>query len=110
MPVLDTIKNNPWKILLGSSGTIISLVATLFTLDARYAHAADVEKDKKQIQQVVRETTTTLRQQMLEDKLFELDVKKAESSTQRLSPVDAALAERYRRQLNEIARVKRDSQ
>lgn len=106
MPVMQTIKENPWKVLLGSSGTIITLVGALFTLDARYAHAADVEKDKKQIQQVVKETTMTLRQQMLEDKLFELDARKAESPTQRLSPVDAALAARYKRQLDEIARVR----
>jgi len=106
MPVMQTIKENPWKIMLGSSGTIITLVATLFTLDARYAHAADVEKDKKQIQQVVRETTTGLRKQMLEDKLFELDVKREQSTNQRLSPIDAALAARYKRQLDEIAQKK----
>lgn len=106
MPVMQTIKENPWKTFLGSSGTIISLVAALFTLDARYAHAADVEKDKKQIQQVVRETTLNLRQQMIEDKLFELDVKKAQSPTQRLTPIDEALASRYKRQLDDIARKK----
>lgn len=110
MPVMQTIKENPWKILLGSSGTIITLVGALFTLDARYAHAADVEKDKKQIQQVVKETTMTLRQQMLEDKLFELDVKRAESPQQRLAPVDAALAARYKRQLDDINRAKANVQ
>jgi hypothetical protein len=110
MAVMQTIKDNPWKTLLGSSGTIITLVGALFTLDARYAHAADVERDKKQIQQVVKETTMTLRQQMLEDKLFELDAKKAESATQRLSPVDAALAARYKRQLEEINRAKANMQ
>jgi hypothetical protein len=108
MPVMQTIKENPWKIMLGSSGTIITLVATLFTLDARYAHAADVEKDKKQIQQVVRETTTGLRKQMLEDKLFELDIKREQSTQQRLSPIDAALAARYKRQLDEIAQKRDD--
>lgn len=108
MPVMQSIRENPWKVMLGSSGTIITLVATLFTLDARYAHAADVEKDKKQIQQVVRETTTGLRKQMLEDKLFELDVKREQTVNQRLSPVDAALAARYKRQLEEINQRKAD--
>jgi hypothetical protein len=108
MPVMQAIKENPWKVMLGSSGTIITLVATLFTLDARYAHAADVEKDKKQIQQVVRETTTGLRKQMLEDKLFELDVKREQSVNQRLSPIDAALAARYKRQLDEIAQKREE--
>jgi hypothetical protein len=106
MAVIQAIKENPWKVMLGSSGTIISLVAALFTLDARYAHAADVAKDKQQIQEVVKETTINLRKQMIEDKLFELDVKQAQSPSQRLSPIDAALASRYKRQLDEITQRK----
>lgn len=106
MPVIQSIKENPWKTLLGSSGSLIALVTALFVIDSRYAHAADVERDKKQIQQVVRETTSDLRKQMLEDKLFELDVKKEQAPNQRLSPVDAALAARYKRQLDEIIQKK----
>ena len=49
MSVTDTIKNNPYKIILGSSGSIIAIVTAMFTLDARYAHAADVEKETKSI-------------------------------------------------------------
>lgn len=108
MQVMQSIKENSWKIIIGSSGTIITVVAALFTLDSRYAHAADVEKDMKQIQQVVKDTTTNLRKQMLEDKLFELDVKKEQSPNQRLSPIDAALAARYKRQLDEISQARRD--
>lgn len=102
MAMMQTIKENPWKILVGSSGTIITLVATLFTLDSRYAHAADVEKEQQQVQKLIRATTSNLRKQMLEDKLFELDIKRGQAPNQRLTPIDSALAERYKRQLDEI--------
>ena len=104
MTVKDAFVNNPVKAILASSGSVIAIVAALFTVDARYAHAADVEKDKQQTQRVIQETTLELRKQMLEDKLFELDVKQAQSPNNRLTPVDAALKERYQRQIGEIAR------
>jgi len=108
MTMTETIKNNPAKILLGSAGSIIAIVGAMFTLDARYAHAADVEKDKAQTARIIKETSQTLRQQMLEDKLFELDVKKAQANGN-LSPLDAALRERYKRQIDEIARTQRET-
>ena len=106
MVVMQTIKENQWKILLGSTGTIITLVATLFTLDARYAHAADIEKDKQQIQQTIKSEVVNLRKQKLEDKLFELDIKREQAPNQRLSPIDAALAARYKRHLDELTQKK----
>ena len=93
-------------VLLGSSGAIIALVGALFTVDARYAHAKDVEKDRQQTQQVIRDTSLVLRQQMLEDKLFELDIKQETSPERRLSPVDSALRARYARQLDEITKLR----
>lgn len=102
MTITSTIKENPWKILLGSAGSIIAIVGALFTIDSRYAHAADVEKDKQRIEKIIVETTTHLRRQMLEDKIWELDVKKEQSANGRLGPYDAALRERYLRQLNEL--------
>ena len=106
MQVMQTIKENQWQILLGSSGTIITLVATLFTLDARYAHAADVAKESQQIHLAVKSAVSNLRKQNLEDKLFELDIKKEQAPNQRLSPIDSALAARYKRQLEEIVQKK----
>lgn len=102
MTMVDTIKNNPWKVLFGSASSIIAIVGALFTLDARYAHAADVEKDKARTEKIIIETTANLRRQMLEDKLWELDIKKEQSPTGRLSPYEAALRERYVRQINEL--------
>jgi hypothetical protein len=100
--VLQKVKENPGKFALGSAGSVIAIVTALFTLDARYAHAADVEKDKRQTQQIIQETSLTLRKQMIEDKLFELDVKKAQTKNLKLAPIDQAMKDRYQRQLDEI--------
>ncbi len=97
-------KNNPLKILFGSTSSIVAIVTALFAVDARYAHAADVEKDKVQTQKIIQETTTTLRRQMLEDKVFEIDLKKTQSKDQKLRSVDQALRDRYQQQLNDISR------
>lgn len=102
MPVMQAIIDNPWKILLGSSGTIITLVGALFTIDARYAHAADTEQDNKDVRAFVQQSVQDLRRQMLEDKLFELDMKKAQAPNGKNSPVDEALRDRYQRQLREL--------
>lgn len=107
MNITEILKNNMWKITLGSSGTIITLVGALFTVDARYAHAADVEQERVQTHRIIQDTTQTLRRQMLEDKLFELDIKRAQSRDQKLSPIDQALKDRYQRQLDEAALKKR---
>ncbi len=107
MPVIQAIKENPLKVFFGSSGTIITLVGALFTLDARYAHAADVEKDKVQTQKIIQDTTSNLRKSMLEDKIFELDLKRSQERTQQLSPVDKAMKDRYERQLKDINRSQR---
>jgi hypothetical protein len=101
MGILEAIKNNPLAIL-GSLVSIVAIVSALFTVDSRYAHSAEVQKDKVQTQQLIKETSKEMRKQSLEDKLFELDVKKEQAPNQRLSPVDSALRERYQRQLNEI--------
>jgi biopolymer transport protein ExbB/TolQ len=107
MAVMQMVKDNPWVVLIGSSGTIITLVATLFTLDSRYAHAADVEKNYSQLQQAVQQSTNAIRKQMLEDKIFELDLKKAQSPDRKLSPVDVALEERYKRELRDLENQER---
>lgn len=100
MAIINTIKDNPWKTVFGSAGSIIAIVGALFSLDARYAHAEDVNREKLEIQSLLQDTSQTLRRQLLEDKLFELDVKRAQSPNRVLPPIDAALRERYQRQLD----------
>ena len=104
MAIRTLIKDNIGKVAFGSIGTIVTIVTALFTIDARYAHAVDVIKEKLQTQDLIQDTSQTLRRQMLEDKLFELDVKKAQSKEQKLPPIESALKERYERQLSEISR------
>jgi hypothetical protein len=102
--IVQTIKNHPMVAVLGSAGSIIAIITALFALDARYAHANETRADKVQIQHLIKETSKTLRTQMLEDKLFELDIKIEQQRIQRQqpSPVDMALKERYKRQLDEL--------
>jgi len=107
MSIAQSFKDHPWSILISSSGSIIAIVSVLFALDARYAHAGDVERDKVILQRTIQETSSTLRRQMLEDKLFELDVRKSQSPNRQLPPVDSALRERYQRQLDELV-IKRN--
>jgi len=103
MTMIETIKENPWKILFGSASSIIAIIGALFALDARYAHAADVEKAKIETKFYIQETALTIRKQNLEDKLFELELKRAQSKDQKLSPMEQALHDRYTRQSQEIS-------
>jgi hypothetical protein len=102
MVISKVVKENPIKIIFGSAGGIIAIIGALFTIDGRYAHAEDFKQSKIETQQIIIETTSTLRKQMLEDKLFELDVKKAQARNLQLAPLDQALYIRYQRQLSEL--------
>lgn len=102
MQILQTMKDNPWMTLITSSGSIFAVVAALFAIDERYAHAADVSQYNTQTTQTIRQTADSLRKQMLEDKIFELDVKKSMYRDGKLPPVEQAIRDRYQRQLDEI--------
>lgn len=102
MTMMQVARENPLKSIFGAAGSVIAIVTALFAVDARYAHAADVEKDKKETNQIIQETAIILRKSAVEDKLFELDVRQAQSPSQRLSPLDSALQQRYRRQLDDL--------
>lgn len=104
MNLISIFKNNTVKVVIGSAGSIAAIVGGLFTIDARYAHAQDVVQYQRDTKQIIKETTNTLRQQMLEDKLFELDIKKAQDKKQQLTPIDSAMYNRYKQQLNDIKR------
>lgn len=106
MGIKDLIKNNMGSIAAASIGSIITIVSTLFTLDARYAHADDVDRDKIEIRKIIKDTSYSSRRQMLEDKIFELDLRREQSYTRRLSPVDSALRDRYERQISELDQTK----
>lgn len=107
MPSVESVKNNFLKIMFGSAGSIIAIVVAMFAVDARYAHAVDVNKEKLQTQDLIQDTSQTLRRQQLEDKLFEADlvVKRAQSKGKQPDPVDIALRDRYQRELDNVNRA-----
>jgi hypothetical protein len=84
-------------------GSLVIIVGALTAIDGRYAHASELEQMQKSEQAYHEESKVsqrmsidTLRQQQIEDKLFEL----------RLNPhpsqVDKAITQRYTDQLNEV--------
>ena len=84
--------------------SISILVGTVLTFDARYVHASALEEFKQEhvrtIQQVTKDNQsqiTQLRRQTLEDKIFELDVKRGRSPTER------AILDRYKRELDKVS-------
>jgi hypothetical protein len=95
----EFIKCDSFKVGIG---TVVFIIALAFTLDERYAKAADVEKVNGQLAQQIDQSSRNLRRQMLEDKIFELDVRKDQSKIHQLTPVDQALRDRYQQQLNDL--------
>lgn len=77
-------------------GAIVAILGSIWALDNHYASAADVEKMDRSFSTQINQ----LRQEKVEDELFALDVKK-QSQNGRLSPVDQAMYERYKRRLQE---------
>ena len=98
-PVKDFLKENPLKVAAGTVSALMVLIGAVLSFDARYAHALDVQQYQKQVSADITIQTASLRKQLLEDKLFELDAKKGQ---RRLDPVEAATYERYQRQLQEV--------
>lgn len=44
------IKDNPWKIFLGTSGTVIFTVVGILFSDSRYVHKTTYEKEQASVQ------------------------------------------------------------
>ena len=90
-----------------SVNAIVSVVAVVapawLFLDDRFAHADDVkdvrQTQKQQYEDLTRqqkEGTRNLRRQMVEDKVFELDLKDRQTTQ------DRALLDRYKRELETL--------
>jgi hypothetical protein len=100
--IVKVAKESPLQTTLGTILTAVTLVGTLFALDARYAKAADVAQQQMILKQAIEANTSNLRKQMIEDKIFEIDLRKSQNPNQRLSPIDQALRDRYQRQLDDL--------
>lgn len=46
---IEAVKENPWKITLGTVATVTFTIAGIFFSDARYEFKSDAKKDKAEI-------------------------------------------------------------
>lgn len=93
-----------WSGITTISIAVAAIVTATLSFESRYASAAEVAQLKQEnkvviekVQQDNRKSIDRLRQQQLEDKIFELNLK-GRSRT----PVDEALLERYKQQHKDV--------
>lgn len=111
MTVKQLIEDNLLKIITGSIGALSIILGAAFTIDSRYVHAGDLVQMKqaqdKQFRQQSLESQVTvneLRKQMLEDKVFEIQL----IPPQKRTDVDRARLDKYMRDLDSITRKNAD--
>lgn len=76
------------------------VVGGVIHIDSRYLHKEDMDIYKKRMATVIVSQATSARRQVIEDKLFELDVKKVDVP---LTPAESAGYNRYSRELQTLA-------
>jgi hypothetical protein len=96
------IKENPLKATAATVAAAATIIGAILTVDARYAHAADIQKEALTQQKQI----TKIEADRLEDKVFELDMKKADKPKD-WTPVDEAMLQRYKRRSLDIAEVQK---
>ena len=86
------------KVIAGAVASLSTIVGAAFFVDARYAHAEAVVALIRQARDESRYAAEQLRKQLLEDKVFEINLvpEAKRTNTQR------ALLERYKAQVGEI--------
>jgi hypothetical protein len=92
-----TVERNPVKIATTAIMAVGALLATVWGIDSHYATAADVSK----IERSLDDKLTRFQSQHLENQLFILDMKRQQAQGKQ-DPIDAAMAERYKRQLQQL--------
>jgi len=93
-------QENPIKFAASTIGALSIIVTSAFAIDGRYAHSTDTDNKIQQIQEQTNRSIDYLRKSQIEDKLFEIDLKKGNKG--QLSNTDQALRNRYQQQLDEI--------
>ena len=88
------VKENPLKVIAASLAAAGTIIGAILTVDARYAHAADIQKESLSQQKQI----TKIEADRLEDKVFELDIKK-QTQNGKLNALDQALYNRYQMRL-----------
>lgn len=101
--MLQYLQENKLKVISGIVAFITTIISTAFAVDSRYAKEAEVEQYKKDNAAQYRVITVqqsrsidNLRKQQLEDKLFELDLKKT------LTDAERAMKARWLRELDSL--------
>lgn len=90
---MDDNKLSPLKVAGAAAGSIAAILGLVWSFETHYATAADLQEFHRTITQQMAQDKT----ERLEDKIFEFEVKVKAGQT--LSPTDAAMYERYMRQL-----------
>jgi hypothetical protein len=93
--MVTSVKETVVKTLIAAGSALVGIVGTVATIDARYAHAADVTNYQQSVATEIKaqgirmqKQTLEIRKQLLEDRVFELDFKREQSQSQgsKLSP------------------------
>lgn len=92
--IVDVVQSNPLKSLAAFVGSASIILAAVFGFDDRYAHAGDLLRYQNQVQSQL----TEYRMQDLENRVFELELRKGNLPAT-WTPSDEAILGRYKRQL-----------
>ncbi len=107
MTIVDStkqiLKDNPVKSTLSVVGSIATLVGALFALDARYAHAGDVQTYQKSVQKQL----IQMQHDNVDSKVFEMELRKS-SKPKQWTTVDQAILDKYKRDLEGLDTQKKD--
>lgn len=115
----EDLQKNMIPVIASTITSLTVILSAAFLIDSRYAHADAVEKQQSSVNDMLKQNqlasdaaikyqtlelkqqTLLLRRSIIEDKLFELDIKRESDKNRRLAPVDEAQYSRYSRQLLE---------
>lgn len=99
--VKEVVKENPLKSLAATVAAASVLIGAVITVDTRYAHAGDIQAESNKQQRQI----YNLQADNLSDKVFELELKKA--NTPKLwQPTDQVMLERYKQRYQEVDKIR----
>lgn len=98
------VKENPLKSLAAFLSSVTVVLSAAFTLDTRYAHAAEVEKIERQTAKQLQE----MQRGALDDKVFELEIRKS-ARPRDWTKTDQLMLDRYNKRLEEVDRQRESS-
>ena len=95
--MMEYLKRNPIVTAGAVISSIVTILAAFWAVDSHYATAADLQNVENSFaSQMVRNRTEDL-----DDRIFELELKKSQLKG-KLDPIDDAMLERYKRNLRKL--------